>query len=98
MGRSTRIAILILMLLLATLGVGFAWAGNSDHTDVYWQVLSGGGAPAVSGSGRVVLDGSLGQTAIGPAAGGGYGLGAGYWYGQGQGGYPVYLPLLLRNR
>lgn len=90
-------AILILVLLLVTFGVGLASAGSSDHTDISWQVLSGGGGPAVSGSGHVALNGSLGQTAIGPSASDGYALGAGYWYGLGYGRYEIYLPLLLRN-
>ena len=60
-------------------------------------MLSGGGAPASSGSGRVSLHGSLGQTATGSSSGSGATLGAGFWYGLGKGVYEVYLPLTLRN-
>ena len=97
MDERARTALLILVLLLATLGTAVAWASSSDHVAVDWQVLSAGGAPALSGSGRLALNGSLGQTAIGPAAAGVSSLGAGYWYGLGERRYQVYLPLVLRN-
>jgi hypothetical protein len=85
------------LLLLALLAVaGAVRAGSSVDSAVHWQVMSGGGAPALSGS--VALNGSLGQTAIGPSDGRGVSLGAGFWYGAGPGkAYPVYLPLVLRN-
>ncbi len=82
--------------LLVLLAVGVGWAGASDGPAVDWAVLSGGGAPASAG--QVTLNGSLGQTAIGPAAGGEVSLGAGFWYGLGGAGlYRVYLPILARN-
>jgi hypothetical protein len=64
---------------------------------VDWQVLSGGGAPSLSGSGRVVLNGTLGQTAIGLSSASHGNLGAGFWYGASQAAYEIYLPLVLRN-
>jgi hypothetical protein len=91
----TRIALAGLVALLLFLLAGVVWAGSSDNYAVEWWVMSGGGAPAASGN--ITLNGSLGQTAIGPSAGGGYDLGAGYWYGLGGRVYPVYLPIILRN-
>ena len=86
------------LLLLAGLALaGLAWAGSSDGATVDWSVLSGGGAPAASGSGRVTLNGTLGQTAIGFSSGSGSTLGPGFWYGLGKGVYEIYLPLTLRN-
>lgn len=91
----TRIALAGLVALLLFLLAGVVWAGSSANYAVEWWVMSGGGAPAASGA--VALNGSLGQTAIGPSAGGDYDLGAGYWYGLGGRAYPVYLPIILRN-
>jgi hypothetical protein len=86
------------LLLLAGLAlVGMAWAGSSTTYTVDWQVLSGGGAPALSGSGHVALSGTLGQTAVGDSLGDGVTLGAGFGYGAGRGAYSIYLPLVLRN-
>lgn len=97
MNRARR-AVLGPVFLLIFLLAGVVWAGSSAHYAVDWQVMSGGGAPAASGSGEVTLNGSVGQTAIGPSVGGDYKLGAGYWYSaeQEEGG-GVYLPLILRS-
>ena len=61
-------------------------------------MLSGGGAPAASGSGRVALNGSLGQSAIGVSAlgSGGTVLRSGYWPGTAQAGWEILLPIVLR--
>ena len=91
---------LLLLLLLMLAGpalAGAVWAGSSAHHAVDWQVLSSGGAPALSSSGHVALNGTLGQTAIGPASAGNGALGAGFWYGAGEGVYKIHLPLVLRN-
>ena len=99
--NKTRIATLGLATLLIFFLAGVVWAGSSDSFAIDWRVMSGGGAPAVSGSGNVALNGSLGQTAIGPSAstGGEYALGAGYWSGQGPASAPgeqyIYLPVVL---
>lgn len=92
-----RLIIPVLVVLLLSLLAAVAWAGSSDGIAADWSVLSGGGAPAVSGSGRVALNGSLGQTAIGPSADTHADLGAGFWYGLGERRYAIYLPLVLRN-
>jgi hypothetical protein len=88
-------AVLIVLACLALAGV--TWAGSADGTAVDWQVLSGGGAPAVSGSGHVALNGSLGQTAIGYSSTSHGALDAGFWYGVGEGKFQIYLPLVLRQ-
>ena len=93
----TQIALAGLVALLLFLLAGVAWARSSDHYAVDWQVLSGGGAPAASGSGHVALNGTLGQTAIGPGASTHADLGAGFWYGMGERMHAVYLPLVLLN-
>jgi len=93
--KKTHIAALGLAALLICLVAGTAWAGQSAHYAINWQVLSGGGAPATS-AGGVSLNGSLGQTAIGPSASTSFKLGAGYWLEQAAG--PVYLPIIFKNR
>ena len=92
--KKTHIAALSLAALLICLVAGTAWAGQSAHYAINWQVLSGGGAPAVS-AGGVSLNGSLGQTAIGPSASTSFKLGAGYWLEAGT--TPVYLPIVFKN-
>jgi hypothetical protein len=86
-----------LLVLACLLLVGAVWAGSSANYAMDWQVLSGGGAPALSGSGQVALSGTLGQTAIGHSPASHAALGAGFWYGVGKGVYEVYLPLVLRS-
>ena len=95
--NKARMAVLGLGALLIFLLAGIAWAGSSANYAIDWQVMSGGGAPSDSGSENVTLNGSLGQTAIVPSAGGDYDLGAGYWYGTAGGGQPVYLPIILKG-
>jgi hypothetical protein len=89
---SLGLGVLFILLLAVT-----TWAGSSDNYAIDWSVMSGGGAPAASGSGNVALNGSLGQTAIGPSAstGGEYALGAGYWLEEEPAPY-FYLPVVLR--
>lgn len=91
------LTILLIILLLSLVVAGIVWAGSSGGIAVNWSVLSGGGAPAESSSGTVILNGTLGQTAIGSSAATRGSLGAGFWYGTGGGMYAVYLPLVLRN-
>lgn len=88
------IAFLILLAFLAA-AAGSALA-NSSTAAINWQVLSSGGAPAVSSSGTITLNGSLGQTAIGPAITNQASLGSGFWYGVKIGTTWVYLPLVVR--
>jgi hypothetical protein len=93
--RLLRLCLLILpLLLLASL----VWAAAAGGPTVDWEVLAGGGAPAVSGSGSVHLNATLGQTAIGLAGSTGTDLAAGFWHGLGrEGSTRIYLPLVLRK-
>ena len=93
----TRWIYFTLLVLACLLLAGAVWAGSSANYAMDWQVLSGGGAPALSGSGQVALSGTLGQTAVGDSLGDGVTLGAGFGYGAGRGAYSIYLPLVLRN-
>lgn len=87
----------VLAILACLAMAGAVWAGSSDGTAVDWSVLSGGGAPVASSSGAVTMNGTLGQTAIGPGASPHADLGAGFWYGLGARMYTVYLPIIVRN-
>jgi hypothetical protein len=91
------LAALSLLLLAGLAAAGIAWAGSSDAVAVDWSVLSVGGAPAESSSGTVALNGSLGQTAIGPGTSPHADLSAGFWYSLGTRKYAVYLPVVLRK-
>jgi hypothetical protein len=89
---------ILLTVFLASLSVAsVVWAGSSDGPAVDWSVLSSGGAPAESSSGLVALNGTLGQTAIGPSAATHGSLGGGFWYGAGARRYEIYVPVVLRN-
>lgn len=80
--------------------VGVAQAGSSANYAINWQVFSGGGMPASAGT--VTLNGSLGQTAIGPASSSTFGVNSGYWYGitkqspESPGASNIYLPLISK--
>ena len=91
--RTIRAGLAVVLPLLLVMGV--VWAAAPGPA-VDWEVISGGGGP--SGGGEVTLNGTLGQTAIGPSAGGGgVTLGAGFWYGIGGQVYRVYLPVVVRS-
>ncbi|MEJ2709182.1 MAG: hypothetical protein P8074_16340 [Anaerolineales bacterium] len=91
------IALASLAALVLFLLAGTVWAGSSNGLVVDWFVLSSGGAPAESSSGSVTLNGTLGQTAIGPSVAAHGDLGGGFWYGVGQEMSTVYLPIMIRN-
>ena len=75
----TKVTTLCLGLLLILLLAGAVWAGQSADFAIDWRVMSGGGAPAAS-AGGVAMNGSIGQTAVGKATGGGsISLDSGYW-------------------
>ena len=63
-------------------------------------MLSPGGSEW-SSSGKHVVNGTLSQLAIGPAAAsGGHSVSSGYWYGVRQvtmASYRLYLPLIMKN-
>jgi hypothetical protein len=89
-----RIALAGLVALLLFLLAGAAWAGSSANYAVDWSVLSGGGAPASGGA--VALNGTLGQTSIGPSTSAQVDLSAGYWYGLGKEDNWIYLPIIVQ--
>ncbi len=95
-----RLLAVSLVLLVALAAVGIAWAQTSPGYDLSWHVLSPGGREW-SSSGTHMINGTLSQFAIGPAAAaGGHSVGSGYWYGVSEitmAGYRVYLPLVLRK-
>ncbi|MGB9724137.1 MAG: hypothetical protein ACP5OO_02615 [Chloroflexia bacterium] len=100
MNRGKRWAI-ALTALLGLLLAGVAWAQSSNH-DLSWHVVAGGGREWMS-SGSHLVNSTLGQFAIGPAAGGSHRLGAGYWYGIRRVAPPpptfgLYLPLVMKHR
>ncbi len=94
--RKLSLVLLIASLLaLAALSTA-VYAQVGDGFDLTWKVMGGaGGAGPLTGSG-FSLDGTLGQTAIGPAAGGDWGVEQGYWYIESVG-VSLYLPLLNKE-
>jgi len=96
----TRLLAISLALLVVLAAVGIVWAQTSSNYDLSWRVLSPGGSEW-SSSGTHMVNGTLSQLAIGPAAAaGGHSVGSGYWYGvrhAAMAPYRVYLPLVLRK-
>ena len=93
--RKQTAAILFSLLALALLG-GTALAQTGDGFDLTWHVMGGaGGVGPLTGDG-FSLNGTLGQTAIGPATDSGWWVGQGYWYGA-EVAFGVYLPLVLKG-
>jgi len=96
----TRLFAVSLALLVILAAVGIVWAQASPNYDLSWHVLSPGGTEW-SSSGTHMVNGTLSQLAIGPAAAaGGHSVGSGYWYGVRQVtmvSYHLYLPLIMKN-
>lgn len=96
----TRFLGISLALLVILSAVGIVWAQTSPGYDLTWHVLSPGGSEW-SSSGTHMVNGTLSQLAIGPAAAsGGHSVGSGYWYGVRQvagAKYYLYLPLIMKN-
>jgi len=95
-----RLLAISLVVLVALAAVGIAWAQTAPDHDLSWHVLSPGGSEW-SSSGTHMVNGTLSQLAIGPAAAtGGHSVGSGYWYGVRQAtmaNYRFYLPIVLKN-
>jgi len=103
-----RTAILVTTVTFLLLG-GMALAQSSADAsailstgfDLRWHVIAGGGGHASSAG--YVLDGSIGQPAVGALDSASYRLGAGYWYGVAAPvpppppAYKIYLPIVLKN-
>ena len=100
--NKTNVVAFGLAAALILLSVGVVRAGRSANYAVDWQVFSSGGAPGAVGN--VTLNGSLGQTAVGPSAGGDVSLSAGYWTGVGPvapsppADWFTFLPVVVRHR
>jgi hypothetical protein len=84
---------IIVLLVLTLLAVGVVQAQVSANFGLGWHLVSGGGAPAATGSGDIRLNGSLGQPVIGASQVTGLDLHAGFWPGA-LGGVTIYLPLV----
>jgi hypothetical protein len=65
----------------------------SANYDLSWHVIAGGGGRMTST--QHTLQGTAGQSVIGPAASGGHTLCSGFWCGV-EVEYRVYMPLVLR--
>lgn len=91
--------LLFLLLVVAALaGAPGAGAQTSPGHDLSWHVVAAGGAPMASAGAVHRVNGTLGQLAIGPAAGPAHAAGLGYWYGLlWETGFKVYLPLVTRG-
>jgi len=74
------IAITTLFSALLLLSIG-AWAGHALDFDLWWHVIAGGGGR--SASANYIVNGSIGQPAVGELSSANYRLGAGFWPGIG---------------
>ncbi|MDW8068161.1 MAG: hypothetical protein RML46_04545 [Anaerolineae bacterium] len=86
-----KITVLAAVLLCSLLLTGVALASGPPTID--WRVIGGGGGRVQAGT--YILDGTVGQAVVGRAVGSTHDLCSGFWCGLA--GYPVYLPLVLRN-
>ena len=86
----------LLVALALLLGVtGAALAQTGGGYDLTWWTVDGGGGRLEGGG--YTLDSTVGQAdAAPPISGGGYDLQGGFWPAGGEGGYSVYLPLVMR--
>lgn len=80
---------LFLAILLATVSLALT-QGNTFTLD--WWTVDGGGGTSAGGGYR--LQSTIGQPDAGEMGDGRYTLLTGYW--DGDGGYAVYLPLVIR--
>jgi len=95
MTKRTILALLVVLMLLATVGV--VWAQSSPDHDNSWHVVAAGGREGMT-SGSHTMHGTMGQFAIGPASSEQHAVGSGYWYGiRGveEVLFKLYLPLVL---
>lgn len=90
----SRRALVLLLAAAVLLAAGVTWAQVSPGYDNSWHVVGAGGSERAA-SDRYMVYGTVGQFAIGPAAGTAYGVGQGYWYGIPLSTY-LYLPLIVR--
>ena len=92
--KRTHWITLVLVLIFILAAVGVVYSVGSTRVD--WYVFGGGGSRSQSSGGEVILNATLGQTAIGDAtSSGGVGISSGYWTPQEELAL-IYLPLILR--
>jgi len=95
-----RTAILIVTCAFLLLS-GVALARSAAGFDLWWHVIAGGGGRSESAG--YIVDGSIGQPAVGALDSASYRLGAGYWYGVAVPApppppeYKIYLPIVLKS-
>jgi len=95
----------VVSLLLGELALAQASADASailsTGFDLWWHVIAGGGGRSESAG--YIVDGSIGQPAVGALDSASYRLGAGYWYGVAVPApppppeYKIYLPIVLKS-
>jgi hypothetical protein len=92
-------------LLAVCIGVALLWAVSAvalaqtgGGYDLMWSTVDGGGTTFGSGGGYS-LSATAGQADAGVLTGGGYTLAGGFWRGGAvvDGGYKVYMPVVVRN-
>jgi hypothetical protein len=91
--RSLAVA-LALFCTLSLVGGALALSSTQYRLDWFTPLTTGGGGSADSDQYGINL--TVGQTAMGTFSSANYKLCLGYWCGTWLG-YPVYLPLVLRN-
>jgi len=89
--RRLSFTLIAALVLLVAVSLVSAQTGEWDLT---WSTIDGGGAS--SSGDRFALSGTIGQPDAGSLSGGIYTLRGGFWGAVGQGGYAVYLPLIVR--
>jgi hypothetical protein len=95
MKRKWLLALFLLVIGVALLGVGSAFALAGYTLD--WWTVDGGGATFSTG-GSYSLGGTIGQPDAGTSTGGSYTLDGGFWGGGADitPNYRIYLPLVIR--
>ena len=96
--KTRTIAPLVLGLLLALVVVGAVAAQVSNHFDLHWNLLSGGGGSRTSTHYR--LDDALGQWPSRPSTSAAYHIAPGFLTGAAASAafdYPLYVPLVIRK-
>ena len=89
-----RLLLAVILAIVLLLVINGALAAGATHYSTTWQVLSAGGAPAASTSGRVSMNGTLGQTAIGASSGNHTSLWVGFWSSFKQALLDFFLPIV----
>ena len=88
----------LVTLLAAIILVNAVLARPASDFSLWWRLIDGGGGSSLSGS--YMVNGSLGQAAIGEIGSAGYRLAAGYWQRMAAPApppmYKISLPVILR--